>query len=76
MNVAADIPSLAETLFKWAKNDPELKILPAVERELVRCALQDTKGNQLKAASLLGITRATLRKRIERFQIKQTLDIN
>tara|TARA_A100001037_G_C15132057_1_gene629182 strand:+ start:82 stop:1563 length:1482 start_codon:yes stop_codon:yes gene_type:complete len=76
MDAAPDIPSLAETLFKWAKNDPELKILPAVERELVRCALQDTKGNQLKAASLLGITRATLRKRIERFQIKQTLDIN
>lgn len=71
-----DIPSLAATLFEWAKGSPDLKILPAVERELVRCALQETKGNQLKAAALLGITRATLRKRVEKFNIKQTLDIN
>jgi DNA-binding NtrC family response regulator len=71
-----DLASLAATLFAWAKDSPDLKILPAVERELVRCALQETKGNQLKAASLLGITRATLRKRVEKFNIKQTLDIN
>ena len=70
------IPAIAETLFHWAKSSPDLKILPAVERELVKCALQETRGNQLKAAALLGITRATLRKRIEKFNIKQTLDIN
>ena len=70
------IPSLAAKLFQWAKTSPDLKIIPAVERELVRCALQETGGNQLKAASLLGITRATLRKRIEKFNIRQTLDIN
>ena len=72
----ADIPVLAASLFEWARNSPDLKVLPAVERELVRCALQETKGNQLKAAALLGITRATLRKRIEKFNIKQKLDIN
>ncbi len=71
-----NIPNIAATLFRWAQESSELKILPAVERELVRCALQETKGNQLKAAALLGITRATLRKRIEKFGIKQTLDIN
>lgn len=70
------IPGLAAKLFQWAKTSPDLKIIPAVERELVRCALQETGGNQLKAASLLGITRATLRKRIEKFNIRQTLDIN
>ncbi len=71
-----NIQALASTLFTWAKNDSDLKVLPAVERELVRCALQETKGNQLKAAAMLGITRATLRKRVEKFKIKQTLDIN
>lgn len=71
-----NVASLASTLFEWAKHSPELKILPAIERELVRCALQETRGNQLKAASLLGITRATLRKRVEKFGIKQTLDID
>lgn len=72
---AAEFPNLANELFQWAQKSPDLKILPAVERELVRLALQKTKGNQIQAASLLGITRATLRKRVEKFSIKQTLNI-
>jgi two-component system nitrogen regulation response regulator GlnG len=35
-----------------------------------------TKGNQVRAAKLLGITRATLRKRIERFGITKELMIS
>jgi two-component system nitrogen regulation response regulator GlnG len=46
-----------------------------VERELIIQALLETKGNQVQAAKLLGITRATLRKRVEKFQIKQALAI-
>ncbi len=69
------LAELAGTLFRWARNHPELKVLPAVERELVINALAETKGNQVQAAKLLGITRATLRKRIARFQIKQELSI-
>jgi len=38
-------------------------------------ALAETKGNQVQAAKLLGITRATLRKRVEKFDIKQELSI-
>ena len=34
-----------------------------------------TRGNQLKAAKVLGVTRATLRKRIERFGITRELNI-
>ena len=34
-----------------------------------------TRGNQLKAAKMLGVTRATLRKRIERFAITRELNI-
>ena len=34
-----------------------------------------TRGNQLKAAKILGVTRATLRKRIERFGITRELNI-
>ena len=33
------------------------------------------QGNQVQAAKILGITRATLRKRIEKFQIKQELAV-
>jgi DNA-binding protein Fis len=46
-----------------------------VERELIIHDLQETKGNQVHAAKLLGITRATLRKRVEKFQIKRELNI-
>ncbi|MGA2176183.1 MAG: sigma-54 dependent transcriptional regulator [Verrucomicrobiota bacterium] len=71
----ADLASLTRTLFQWARENPKLKILPAVERELIIQALLETKGNQVRAAQLLGITRATLRKRVEKFQIKQELAI-
>ncbi len=73
---AIDISELMERLFQWAQKSPELKILPAVEREFIRRALKKTKGNQTKAAILLGITRATLCKRIDKFNIKRTLNIN
>ena len=42
-----------------------------MERELVIQALKETGGNQVHAAKLLGITRATLRKRIEKFGIQR-----
>ena len=70
-----DIESLAQALFRIARRDSKLKVIPAVERELVVQALVETKGNQVQAAKILGITRATLRKRIEKFQIKQALAI-
>jgi two-component system nitrogen regulation response regulator GlnG len=52
-----------------------LKIIPAVERELVVQALKETGDNQIQAAKLLGITRATLRKRIEKFGIQRELNV-
>jgi len=39
-------------------------LLTLVERPLLRIVLQETGGNQLRAASLLGINRNSLRKRI------------
>ncbi len=72
---AADAAALARQLFHIAKRDPKLKVLPAVERELVIEALKDTDNNQVQAAKLLGITRATLRKRIEKFGIQREMKI-
>jgi len=72
---AEDLPGIAQTLFEWARKDSKLKIIPAVERELIVEALKHTKGNQVQAAKLLGITRATLRKRVDKFGIKQELEI-
>lgn len=70
------VPDIARALFRLARKDPKLKILPSVERDLVIEALKETSGNQVKAAKLLGITRATLRKRIEKFGIRQELSVN
>jgi len=68
---ALEIPELAQALFRWARQDPARKIIPAVERELVIQALREARGNQVHAARMLGITRATLRKRVAKFGIKQ-----
>jgi nitrogen regulation protein NR(I) len=68
-----EIAALAEQLFAWVRRDPKRRLIPTVERELVVHALRETQGNQVQAARLLGITRATLRKRMERFGIKSEL---
>ena len=70
-----NLASLSAKLFQWARADKTLKIIPAVERELIINALKETNGNQVQAAKLLGITRATLRKRIEKFEIKRELTV-
>jgi len=70
-----DAAALARQLFQWAKRDPKLKVIPAVERELVIQALKETNDNQVHAAKLLGITRATLRKRIDKFGIQRELNV-
>ena len=71
----SDITVLTRQLFQWARRDPKLKIIPVVERELVIQALKEAEGNQVQAAKLLGITRATLRKRVEKFGIERQLNI-
>ena len=40
-----------------------------VERELIRQALERSEGNRTHAAELLGLTRDTLRYRIEKFDL-------
>jgi DNA-binding NtrC family response regulator len=65
-----------EVLLKAAQVDPNVQLLPWVEREFTLYALKSTQGNQVRAAKLLGITRATLRKRIEKFQITRELTIS
>ena len=40
-----------------------------VERELIRQALERAEGNRMRAAELLGMTRDTLRYRIEKFDL-------
>jgi nitrogen regulation protein NR(I) len=65
-----------EALFNFARTDKHFKLLPAAERELIVRALAETSGNQVQAAKLLGVTRATLRKRIDKFGIQKRMAID
>ncbi len=64
-----------EVLLKAAQANPNVELLPWLEREFTLHAMKVMRGNQVRAAKLLGITRATLRKRIERFGITKELTI-
>lgn len=44
-------------------------VLKGVERPLIKMVLQETKGNQLKAANILGINRNTLKRKMKELGI-------
>ncbi|MCK5504425.1 MAG: two-component system response regulator, partial [Thermodesulfovibrionia bacterium] len=44
-------------------------IVTSVEKTLIKKALELTKGNQVQASEFLGITRVTLRKKIQEYNI-------
>ena len=68
--------SAIEYLLQTAQADPNVQLLPWLEREFTLHAMKVTRGNQVRAAKLLGITRATLRKRIEIFGITKESSIS
>jgi len=72
----AALSHAVETLFNFARQDKQFKLLPAAERELIVRALAETSGNQVQAAKLLGVTRATLRKRVDKFGIQKRMAID
>jgi two-component system nitrogen regulation response regulator GlnG len=45
------------------------RVLAEVERPLIRMTLAATRGNQIKAAAMLGLNRNTLRKKIRDLDI-------
>lgn len=61
-------PFFTEILRFWGTGlHPNL--LDKIEKFLVRKALTETKGNQVQAAKLLGISRNTLRNRIDKYNL-------
>jgi two-component system nitrogen regulation response regulator GlnG len=72
----SELSHAVEILFDFARRDKGFKLLPAAERELIVRALAETSGNQVQAAKLLGITRATLRKRVDKFGIQKRMAID
>ncbi|MEM9226394.1 MAG: sigma-54 dependent transcriptional regulator [Verrucomicrobiota bacterium] len=58
-----------DTVYATALGRDGSAVLQEVEKEMIRRALTQTGGNQAKAASILGITRATLKKRVESYEL-------
>jgi len=53
-----------------ARTSTDTNILEIVEKEMIQRSLKECGGNQVKASAMLGITRATLRKRIDAHNIR------
>jgi two-component system nitrogen regulation response regulator GlnG len=55
---------------KLEKGDVYTMVIEQVERPLIRFVLEKTRGNQVKAADILGINRNTLRKKIQELGVE------
>lgn len=67
---ARDLEAVYDLLYASMRQNVEEALLPTLERVMMERVLKETDGNQVKASALLGITRATLRKRIEQYGLK------
>jgi DNA-binding NtrC family response regulator len=64
------IDEAAKALFEaFTREGDGRELLPWIEEDFTRRAMEVTGNNQVKASKLLGITRATLRKRLERMGV-------
>jgi two-component system nitrogen regulation response regulator GlnG len=65
-SAAGDLTAVYDQLYsELSQATGQRPILETIEIEMMRRALADTGGNQAKTSALLGMTRATLRKRME-----------
>jgi nitrogen regulation protein NR(I) len=62
-------------LLELSRRNPGTDLMSELERILIKRALQETKGNQVQAAVLLGISRNTLRSKVERYRIRKDVSI-
>lgn len=73
IGAAPSPPSLQKSLdhvYTLLRREVGEGVLQAVEKEMITRALAETGGNQVKTSSLLGMTRATLRKRIQQLDLR------
>jgi len=73
------LQKLMEPVFKelleLSRRSPGADLMSELEKILIKRALQETKGHQVQAAILLGISRNTLRSKIERYRIRKDVAI-
>ena len=67
--IGKPIIDLYDTLYQDLCEKHKSNILEHAEREIIARALEATNGKLVKAAEILGITAATLRKRVDRYDL-------
>ena len=67
--VEARLKGFMQNIKRFEKFNLYDMVIPEVERSLILMILKETKGNQIKAAKLLGINRNTLRSKIKKLKI-------
>jgi nitrogen regulation protein NR(I) len=79
MDFEERLGKLMEPVFKeltqFARSIPDADLMSSVEKTLIKRALQETRGNQVQASLILGMSRNTLRSKIERYHIKKDVAI-
>jgi len=55
--------------YQRLRSEKKTNILEHAEKEFIRRALSEAEGKQVRAAEILGITRSTLRKRIDQYDL-------
>jgi two-component system nitrogen regulation response regulator GlnG len=58
-----------DAVYKALRDAHDTNILEHAERALIARALDESAGKQVKAAEILGMTRATLRKRVDQYDL-------
>ncbi len=56
-----------DTVYETVKEREGKRILSVIEKQMIQRAVSDTGGNQARAAEILGITRNTLKKRLDEY---------
>lgn len=69
---AITLEDACDLVYERIRSRHDKLLLQVMEEEIITRALRECEGNQVKTSALLGITRATLRKRIEQFDIRST----
>ena len=69
--VDASLRRYFEELNGHPPNELYRLIMAEVEKPLFKCVLDHCDGNNSRAAEVLGINRATLRKKIQQYQISR-----
>lgn len=64
-----DVVELESSLFYEKRGILYRAVIEEIEKPLIERALEETRGNQLKAARILGINRNTMRAKIKRLAI-------